>query len=113
TVALIYALHRLGRRLKMRVPELLISLVAVSFLVWLFGLGPTGGARLHVEKAWPVPLLPSFNPEWIRQLWGGALAIALLGLVEALAIAKSLAARTRDPLDYNRQCLAEGVANLG
>jgi SulP family sulfate permease len=114
TVALIYALHRLGRRLKMRVPELLISLVAVSFLVWLFGLGPAGGAsRLHVERAWPVPIFPNFSPEWIRQLWGGALAIALLGLVEALAIAKSLAARTRDPLDYNRQCLAEGVANLG
>jgi SulP family sulfate permease len=66
-----------------------------------------------VEKHWPLPQLPSFNPERIRQLWGGALAIALLGLVEALAIAKSLAARTREPLDYNRQCLAEGIANLG
>src|SRR5262249_40289587 len=38
---------------------------------------------------------------------------ALLGLLEALAIAKSIAARTREPLDYNRQCLAEGLANVG
>ena len=41
------------------------------------------------------------------------LAIACLGLLEALAIAKSIANRTREPLDYNRQCLAEGLANLG
>src|SRR5262249_15229005 len=37
----------------------------------------------------------------------------LLGLLESLAIAKSIAARTRQPLDFNRQCLAEGFANLG
>src|SRR5262249_12752223 len=28
-------------------------------------------------------------------------------------IAKSIAAHTRQRLDYNRQCLAEGIANLG
>jgi SulP family sulfate permease len=43
---------------------------------------------------------------------GSAVAIAFLGLLEALAIAKSLANRTRQSLDYNRQCLAEGLANL-
>ena len=31
---------------------------------------------------------------------------------EALAIAKSIANTTRQSLDYNRQCLAEGLANL-
>src|ERR1700733_15047531 len=44
---------------------------------------------------------------------GSALAIAFLGLLEALAIAKSIANTTRQSLDYNRQCLAEGLANLG
>jgi SulP family sulfate permease len=114
TLALIYGLHRLGRRIRARLPELLISLVAVSFVVWLFGLAPAGADNhLHVETRWPELSLPEFHPEWVRQLWGGALAVALLGLVEALAIAKSIAARTREPLDYNRQCLAEGIANLG
>jgi SulP family sulfate permease len=41
-----------------------------------------------------------------------SVAIALLGLLEALAIAKAIANQTRQPLDFNRQCLAEGVANL-
>jgi SulP family sulfate permease len=41
------------------------------------------------------------------------MAIALLGLVESLAIAKSLAMRTRQRLNFNRQCFAEGLANIG
>jgi SulP family sulfate permease len=40
-------------------------------------------------------------------------AIAILGLLEALAIAKSIANETGEALDYNRQCIAEGLANLG
>ncbi len=40
------------------------------------------------------------------------MAIAFLGLLEALAIAKSIANQTRQTLDFNRQCLAEGIANL-
>ena len=40
------------------------------------------------------------------------MAISFLGLLEALVIAKSIASTTRQPLDYNRQCLAEGLANL-
>jgi len=43
---------------------------------------------------------------------GSALAIAFLGLLEALAIAKSIANTTRQKLDYNRQCFAEGIANV-
>ncbi len=115
TLAAIAALHGWSRRLRIRLPELLTALVAVSLTVWLFDLWPAarGGGRLTLERQLPAPRLPVFHPDWIRELWGGALAVALLGLVEALAIAKSLAARTREPFDYNRQCLAEGIANLG
>ena len=45
-------------------------------------------------------------------MFGSACAIALLGLLEAVAIAKSIANQTREVLDCNRQCLAEGLANL-
>ncbi len=112
TLVLVFSLHRVNRRFKIKIPELLVSLTIVSFVVWLFQLAP-GRAELHLERRLPDFQVPSFTHEHIRQVWGGALAVALLGLVEALAIAKSLAARTRQPFDYNRQCLAEGIANLG
>src|SRR5207253_4078215 len=48
----------------------------------------------------------------LHQLSGSALAIAFLGLLEAIAMAKNIAARTGKKLDVNQQCLSEGLANL-
>jgi SulP family sulfate permease len=114
TVALLSGLHRLNGRLKGKVPEMFVSLVLISILAGLFDLAPAG--RLHVESGFPTPRLPAPPPDGARQLQaigGGALAVALLGLVEALAMARALAVRSGQPLDCNRQCLAEGLANLG
>ena len=41
-----------------------------------------------------------------------SVAIAFLRLLEVFAIAKSIANQTGQTLDFNRQCLAEGLANL-
>jgi SulP family sulfate permease len=73
-------------------------------LVAVVGSVPKGLPALHV---------PDFKFEWLREMAGSAVAVAVLGLLEALAVAKSLAIQTRESLDYNRQCLAEGLANLG
>jgi SulP family sulfate permease len=61
------------------------------------------------------PLLhvpPLNNWEWMQKMSGSALAVACLGLLEALSVAKAIAQHTGQRLDYNRQCLAEGLANL-
>ena len=66
----------------------------------------------------PVPRsLPSFEvPEldWgmARNLSSSAAAIAFLGLLEAMAMSKSIAAKTGQKLDMNQQCLSEGLANM-
>jgi len=65
-----------------------------------------------VPAALPAFHIPEIKFEWVPRMFGGALAISCLGLLEALAVAKSIATFTRQPLDYNRQCLAEGVANI-
>jgi SulP family sulfate permease len=116
TLVSIYGLHRLSTRLRIKLPELLLTLAFVSYIVWQFNIAPENShiERLEVNQRLPLPSeLTLSHLESIRELWGGALAIALLGLVEALAIAKAIGAKTREPLDYNRQCLAEGIANLG
>ena len=114
-VACVYSLHWLGARIRVKLPELLLTLIAVSVVVWLLYGGPAAPKAddLAVSGQLPRFQVPPLNPDWIRRLWSGALAIALLGLVEALAIAKPIAFQTRQRLDYNRQCLAEGLANLG
>jgi len=49
----------------------------------------------------------------MRSLANGALALALLGLLEAISMAKAIAAMTGQKLDLNQQCLSEGLANFG
>jgi sulfate permease, SulP family len=60
----------------------------------------------------PEPTLPHFDYQWIRGYASSALAIGLLGLLEAISMAKAIAAVTRQKLDLNQQCLSEGVANM-
>ena len=43
---------------------------------------------------------------------GWPLKVALLGLLEAISMAKAIAAQTRQKLDINQQALSEGVANI-
>ena len=62
--------------------------------------------------------LPPFHfPSWdavdqLGQLASGALAIALLGLVEAVSIAKSISDQTRQRLNIDREFIGQGLANL-
>lgn len=114
TILVALSLKYINRRFRTVLPELFLAIVAAGFAVWWFDLGAQG-VKL-VEK---VPRsLPGFQPpkiDWglTRELLGSAVAIALLGLLEAIAMAKSIAAKTRQKLDINQQCLSEGLANLG
>ena len=113
TVAVTLALRTLNRRFKILLPDLLIAIIFSGFLVWMFDLGSQGVKLVDkVPPKLPGFDLPRFDWELTRSLIGSATAIALLGLLEAIAMSKSLAARSRQKLDINQQCLSEGVANL-
>jgi SulP family sulfate permease len=120
TVVLVVTLRRLAARLRLPRVDMLLALVAAAGVAaWLGWSRPdTHGRTLlatigRVPAGLPAPHVPEIKFWWIKEMGGGALAIAFLGLLEALAIAKSIANQTRQELDYNRQCLAEGLANLG
>ncbi len=119
TVVAVVLLRRLMRRYHLpRVDMLLVLALAavVSLALGWSTPGPDGKPTVALLSAvpagLPMPHIPDLRWSWVRTMSGSAVAVALLGLQEALAIAKSLAIQTREPLDYNRQCFAEGVANL-
>ena len=109
TAALTVLLRAVGKRLGFPLPDMLLALIVASALAQVCGWSEK---PLVVPPGLPWFTIPQVDWGWIRHLSGSAAAIALLGLLEAIAIAKSIAARTREKLDYNTQCLAEGVANL-
>ena len=55
---------------------------------------------------------PAIDGARMSEFGTSALAIAVLGLLEAISMAKSIAAQTRQKLDLNQQCLSEGLANF-
>jgi len=95
-------------------PGTLIALVLVGLLVYVFRLDSKG---VSVVGAVPRSLPPFHLPSWdtvdhLGQLASGALAIALLGLVEAVSIAKSISDQTRQRLNINQEFFGQGLANL-
>jgi sulfate permease, SulP family len=120
TIIAVLLLRRVINKYKLPQMDMLLALIAASAVAVYFGWSiPAADGKTLVSVVGKVPAaLPSFyipeiKFEWITKLLGSAMAISFLGLIEALAVAKSIASYTRQPLDYNRQCLAEGVANLG
>jgi SulP family sulfate permease len=118
-IVLALLLRRLVRRY--RLPQLDMFVVMLLLAVAAYALGwslPGAGGKTAVSvvgavpASLPTPHIAEIQWRWLAQMSSSALAIACLGLLEALSIAKSIAHETRQPLDYNRQCLAEGVANL-
>ena len=119
TIVLVVLLRKLARKYHLPQIDMLLALIFAAIVAAWFGWSKPGldGKTLvsgvgSVPRSLPLPHIPEIKFWWVQQLSGSALAIAFLGLLEALAIAKSIATYTRQPLDYNRQCLAEGLANL-
>jgi SulP family sulfate permease len=119
TIVVVVILRKLARRYHLPQIDMLLALIFASIVAAWFGWSspaPDGKTLVSVvgsvPRSLPFPHVPEIKFWWVKELSGSALAIAFLGLLEALAIAKSIATYTRQQLDYNRQCLAEGLANL-
>src|ERR1700723_1204124 len=119
TIVLVILLRKLSRKYHLPQFDMLLALIVAALVAAACGWSKPAlnGTTVisvvgSVPRNLPMPHLPRIQFWWIKEMSGSALAIAFLGLLEALAIAKSIANTTRQSLDYNRQCLAEGLANL-
>jgi SulP family sulfate permease len=118
TIAVIVLVRQLNIALRARgarfpIPQHLVAIIIMGSLVWAMRLDEAGVQVVGaVPGGLPTLQMPPWNWDHCRILAGNALAIALLGLMEALAMAKAIAARTGQPLDVNQQCISEGAANL-
>jgi MFS superfamily sulfate permease-like transporter len=55
---------------------------------------------------------PSFDFSAITHLLGATIAISLIGFMEAISIAKAMAARTRQSLSADRELIGQGMSNI-
>ncbi len=113
-VVLVLALRALKSALRWPLlPDLLLTVVVLAATSAWLGLEGEGVSVVgEIPARLPSFALPSFNTPDLRSLATSALAIATLGLLEAISMAKVIAAQTRRKLDMNQQCLSEGLANM-
>jgi SulP family sulfate permease len=111
--------RQLVRRFKLPQLDTLFVFVALTLAAYFVGwstAAPGSKTAISLIEAVPSSLpglhVPEVKLEWALDLSSSALAIAVLGLLEALAIAKAIAVKSGQRLDYNRQILAEGLGNL-
>lgn len=113
TMVLVLGIHWIYVRFRVHVPEFLLAIGVMALVVWLLDLEEKGVALVgDIPRALPSFQAPQVSWMRTRELMTSALALSILGLLEAIAMAKAIASRTRQKLDINQQCLSEGLANL-
>jgi len=100
-------------RFKPRWPGMLIAMIIGSLLAALLAyetkdIQLVGKLPAHL----PPFSVPDFSLKSIKTLGSGALAIAMLGLVEAVSIAKSVALKSHQRIDGNQEFIGQGLANV-
>jgi high affinity sulfate transporter 1 len=96
-----------------RVPAPLVVAVVAMILIGLLG-GEAAGVSVVGELPSGLPhlTLPVLDPEILRELAPGALAIVLIGYAEALGGAKAALAPGDGDIDPNQELVAHGPANI-
>ena len=98
---------------KYKIPSYLIGVIGTTIIVMIFSLnnqveivGSLNFNRFNIN-------LPTFNPKMIINLSTKGLAVAIVGLIQTLAVVKSISNRTNEELDINKEFISQGVMNCG
>ncbi len=109
TLAGVVVMQRIDRR----IPAFILALILGS-LVALLPVWPEGQIAFFDPLSSVVPALtaPTFDLDLWGQLLPGAAAIAFVGLLEAISIGKTFAARRGEKYDSNQELIGQGLSNV-
>ena len=113
-IALVTISVALGvKRVLPKMPNLLAALVTGSFLAVLIN-GNEHGVSLVGEIPAHLPPLSHLNISLgsLKVLASEAFAVALLGLIEAVSISRSIATKSNQRIDTNQEFIGQGLSNI-
>ncbi|RMG26122.1 MAG: SulP family inorganic anion transporter [Bacteroidetes bacterium] len=101
------------KRFLPRWPHMLLAMVIGSVVSILID-GQAHGIELVGELPAHLPpfSVPDLSGDTLRMLVPSAFALGLLGLIEAVSIARSIASQTHQRIDGNQEFIGQGLANL-
>jgi len=115
-----------GPKINKRIPAALLGIVLAGGLAYLLGWHEAGPRKVDIVKdikeisletlelgKFHLPeLIRHPNLELTREIGMGALALAILGLIEAASIARAIASQSGQRLDFTREFAAQGAGNV-
>lgn len=102
------------RRRWPRMPVSFVAIVLAALATWYFDLQSMGVQLVGAmpQELPPLSLPAAFDMQALRDLFFPAVAIALLGAVESLALGKSMASARGQQMDGNQELIAQGLGNM-
>ncbi len=102
-----------------KLPGVLLAVVITTFISWImdYGVpieeGGLGGAIVGtIPEGLPAIVIPSFDIAVMSQMAITAITIGLIGFMEAISIAKAMAAQTKQRLDADQELMGQGLSNV-
>lgn len=97
-----------------RIPYLLGAMVIGSLLCLAVGGQNTYDVAMVSALPGTLPsfIFPDISIDLITTLFPGAVSIAFLGLIEAASISRSIAMRSKQKIDGNKEFIGQGLSNL-
>ena len=96
--------------LRYRFEKILLAVVATTLVAWISGYD--GNVVGVIPAGLPAFEFPQIDTAVIPKLIAGAAALTLIGLLEAMSVAKTIATKTRQHLDLNQELIGQGLSNL-
>jgi len=97
-----------------RLPNVLIAVVVTTVVSWLIGFEEKLGGSVvgTIPAGLPDIIAPQINLDLILTLLPSAIIISLVGFMEAISIAKAMAAKTKHRIDPNQELIGQGLGNI-
>lgn len=104
------------RRVRPRWPYMIFALIVGGFATWVFDLSSVRDTGISTVGGLPASLPPFSWPvvsiDALRETAVIAFAITILGLTEAVSIARSIALRSGQRIDSNQEFVGQGLSNI-
>lgn len=103
----------LCKRFWPKLPHMLLAtLAAMVFAYWMNQMGYSVLMVSEVSNSYLSLSSPFAGFGHVEPMLGGIVAVAMLGLVEAISISRSVALKSRQPLDSNQEFVGQGISNI-
>ena len=108
-----FAVMFLMKKYTPKIPGVLVAVVATTLISYFIGYKERGGSVVgEIPEGLPEFAVPAFNVGDFWALLPSAIIISLVGFMEAISIAKAMAAKTKDRIDPNQELIGQGVGNI-